>query len=175
MGQRLTDYALVGLVILVIFGLFRLSRIVMGRVMKRLEKRYGSPGPDRTLFTAFLFLLGGLLFLPSVTYFLAFLNNEYLAGGMFLHLVLVAISIILFSIAEDMFRDFPSMEAGGDSWSVGEHFRRLAVPFALFWALGVVFLSPLFYSGLTVILAIFYIYSLSCRKSSETARSDKSS
>lgn len=175
MGQRLTDYALVGLVILVIFGLFRLSRIVLGRVLKELEKKYGSLGPDRTLYTAFLFLLAGLLFLPSVTYLLALVNNEYLTGGMPLHLVLVALSIILFSIAEDMFRDFPSMEADGGSWSAGEHFRRLAVPFALFWALGVVFLSPLFYSGLTVILALFYMYSLSCRKSPKKARSDKSS
>lgn len=175
MGQRLTDYALVGLVILVIFGLFRLSRIVLGRVLKRLEDRHGSLGPDRTLYTAFLFLLAGLLFLPAVTWCLALLNNEYLAGGMVLHLVLVALSIILFSIAEDMFRDFPSIEADERRWSAGEHFRRLAVPFALFWALGIVFLSPLFYSGLTVILALFYIYSLSCRKSSETARSDKPS
>lgn len=175
MGQRLTDYALVGLVILLIFGLFRLSRIVLERVLNNLEKRYGSLGPDRTLFTAFIFLLAGLLFLPAVTYFLALVNNEYLPGGMVLHLALVALSIILFSIAEDMFRDFPSMEAVGRQWSKGEHFRRLAVPFVSFWALGVVFLSPLFYSGLTVILALFYMYSLSCRKSSTTVRSDKSS
>ncbi len=174
MGQRLTDYALVALVVLFIFGLFRFSRIVLGRVLKRLEMKFGPLGPDRTLYTAFLFLLAGLLFLPSVTYFLALLNNEYLPGGMPLHLVLVALSIILFSIAEDMFRDFPSMEVDGGQWSTGEHFRRLAVPFVLFWVLGVVFLSPLFYSGLTVILALFYMYALSCRKSPQKARSDKS-
>lgn len=175
MVQRLTDYALVGLVVLVIFGLFRLSRIILGRVLKSLENRYGPLGPDRTLFAAFLFLLTGLLFLPAITCLLALLNSEYLPGGMVLHLVLVALSIILFSISEDMFRDFPSMEADGRSWSAGEHFRRLAFPFALFWALGVVFLSPLFYSGLTVILALFYMYALSCRKTSGTAKPDKSS
>jgi hypothetical protein len=58
-------------------------------------------------------------------------------------------------------------------WTVSAHFRRLSVPFALFWAVGVIFLSPLFYSGLTVILALFYLYALSCRKAEEAATSGK--
>ncbi|MBN2586539.1 MAG: hypothetical protein JXA64_10690 [Candidatus Fermentibacteraceae bacterium] len=173
MGQRLTDYALVAFVILVVFGLFRLSRLVMNSMLKHIQVRYGTLSPDMALYTAFLFLLAGLMFLPAFTSLLAVINNQYLFGGMVLHLVLVAVSIILFSIAEDMFREFPSMPGTKDLWTISSHFRRMSVPFAVFWALGVVFISPLFYSGLTVILALFYLFALSCRKVAETAPSGK--
>ncbi len=173
MGQRLTDYAMVALVILVIFGLFRLSRLIMNRMLKHIQARYGTLSPDLALYIAFLFLLTGLMFLPAFTSLLAVINNQYLFGGMFLHLVLVAVSIILFSIAEDMFREFPSMPGTKEMWTISGHFRRMSIPFAVFWALGVVFISPLFYSGLTVILALFYLFALSCRKAVEVTPSGK--
>lgn len=173
MGQRLTDYALVALVVLAVFGLFRLSRIVMNLVLKRVRSKHGELGPDLTIFVAFMFLLLGLLFLPTFTAVLAVINNRHLFGGLILHLVMVAISIVLFSIAEDMFREFPSIPGGKGMWTVSEHFRRMALPLTVFWAVGVIFLSPLFYSGLTLILALFYLYALSCRKAEEAATTGK--
>jgi hypothetical protein len=173
LGQRLTDYALVALVILAVFGLFRLSRIVMNLVLRRIRSKHGELGPDLTLFVAFMFLLIGLLFLPSLTAVLAVINNHHLFGGLILHLVMVAISIVLFSIAEDMFREFPSIPGGREMWTVSEHFRRMAFPLTAFWAVGVIFLSPIFYSGLTLVLAIFYLYALSCRKAEEAATTGK--
>ena len=173
MGQRLTDYALVALVILIVFGLFRLSRIVMNLVLRRIRSKHGVLGPDLTIYVAFLFLLAGLLFLPAFTSVLAVINNHHLFGGLFLHLAMVAISIVLFSIAEDMFREFPSIPGGRDLWKVSDHFRRIALPLGVFWAVGVIFLSPLFYSGLTIVLALFYLYALSCRKAEEAATSGK--
>jgi hypothetical protein len=163
------------MVVLAVFGLFRLSRIVLKFVMSRLQKKYGVLGQDRTLYVSFLFLLAGLLFLPSFTSLLAVFDRDHLVGGMPLHLSLVALSIILFSISEDMLREFPSIDPGSGAWSVSQHFRRLAIPFILFWAMGVVLLSPIFYSGLTVILALFYLYALSCRKKSKTGEADESS
>jgi len=163
-SQRLVDYALVALVVLAIFGLFRLSRLIMKSIISGLERRKGPLGPDRMLLLAFLFLLAGLLFLPSVTALLAVIDSHSLSGGMVLHLVLVALSIILFSIAEDLFRDFPALRGDGELWPAADHFRRMLVPFAVFWAAGVIFLSPVFYSGLTLLLAVFYLYALTCRK-----------
>ncbi len=174
MGQRLIDYAIVAGVVLAVFGLFRLSRIIMKYILKRLQSRYGEMGPDRTLFLSFNFLLAGLLFLPAFTSVLAILDNRYLVGGMPLHLVLVAISVILFSIAEDMLREYPLMELSGNKWSKSDHFKRLIIPFLVFWLVGVIFLSPIFYSGLTVILALFYLYALSCRKTAKAGKSGKS-
>lgn len=175
MGQRLIDYALVAMVVLAVFGLFRLSRLVLKIIMKQLKKKFGVLGQDRTLFISFLFLLTGLLFLPAFTSLLAVVDQTHLVGGMPLHLTLVALSIVLFSISEDMLREFPSIEPGSSRWSITKHFRRLALPFLLFWTVGAVFLSPIFYSGLTVILALFYLYALSCRKDRETGEADESS
>ncbi|OPL19672.1 MAG: hypothetical protein AVO35_01490 [Candidatus Aegiribacteria sp. MLS_C] len=163
---------MVAFVVLIVFGLFRLSRIIMRSVVRRLEARHGSFGSDRMLITGFLFLLCGLLFLPAFTAVLALVDQHHLSGGMVLHLVLVALSIILFSIAEDMFRDFPAIHGGKDLWSVSAHFRRIAMPLMVFWLIGVLFLSPIFYSGLSLILAIFYLFALSCRKTREVERSD---
>lgn len=157
--------------VLVVFGLFRLSRIIMRSVVRWLEDRHGKFGPDRMLFTGFLFLLCGLLFLPAFTAVLSLLDDYRLVGGMVLHLALVALSIILFSIAEDMFRDFPAVPVEGDPWTVSAHFRRIVLPLLAFWLIGVLFLSPIFYSALSLILAVFYLYALSCRKISVGERS----
>lgn len=162
MGQRLIDYALVAMVILSIFGLFRLSRILMQRILKRLRSRYSVFGADRMLITALYFLLAGLLFLPAFTSLLAVVNSRYLTGGIAIHLVLVAISIVLFSISEDLFRDFSACSPG-KNWPVGTHFRYVSIPLISFWALGCVFISPLFYSGLSLILVFFYLFAISCR------------
>ena len=174
MGQRLLDYAIVAAVVLAVFGLFRLSRVLLKQFLFRLESKIGKLGPDRTLFVSFIFLLSGLLFLPSATALLALMDSRHLVGGMPLHLSLVALSIILFSMSEDMLREFPSMKGDSNLWSVSEHFKRLSIPLLLFWALGILFLSPIFYSALTIILSLFYLYALSCRHAYETDGSGKS-
>lgn len=173
MGQRLIDYALVAIVILAIFGLFRISRILMRSVLTKLKKRYGVLDADRILVTGFFFLLAGLMFLPAFTTLLAVINNRALAGGMVLHLVLVAISVIIFSIAEDLFRDFSNCPVR-KNWSVNRHFRYISLPLIVFWATGCIFLSPIFYSGLTVIISIFYLFALSCRPSGNSDNTVKS-
>lgn len=173
MSQRLIDYALVALVILGVFGLFRVSRILMRSVLTKLKKRYGVLNADRMLVTGFFFLLAGLMFLPAFTSLLAGINSRMLTGGMVLHLVLVAVSVILFSIAEDLFRDFSSCPPR-ENWTVSRHFKCISIPFITFWATGCVFLSPIFYSGLTVILAIFYLFALSCRPCTNADDADMS-
>lgn len=162
LGQRLIDYAMVAIVILAVFGLFRLSRVLMQRLLVNLRNRYPLFGADRMLVTGLIFLLTGLLFLPLFTSLLALINNARLCGGIALHLVLVAISIVLFSIAEDLFRDFSACRSE-KYWTIGKHFKCVSLPFILFWMAGSVFISPLFYSGLTLVLAIFYLSALSCR------------
>jgi len=174
LGQRLVDYALVALVILAVFGLFRLSRFLLKRILIKLKMKYSVLTADRILVTGFFFLLAGLLFLPVFTSLLALINNRYLTGGMILHLVLVAFSVILFSIAEDLFRDFTSCESS-ENWSVARHFRYISIPFLGFWLAGCLFLSPIFYSGLTVILSLFYLFALSCRPGKPADDADKSS
>ncbi len=174
LGQRLIDYAMVAIVILTVFGLFRLSRILMQRLLKTLRSRYTVFGADQMLVTGLLFLLSGLLFLPAFTSLLAVLNSRHLTGGIVVHLLLVAISIVLFSISEDLFRDFSTCNSD-KHWSIGRHFKYVSVPFLAFWALGCTFLSPLFYSGLTLILVLFYLYALSCRSGTVNGARDKSS
>ena len=126
------------------------------------------------LVTALYFLLAGLLFLPTFTSLLAVINSRYLTGGMVIHLVLVAFSIVLFSISEDLFRDFSTCSSE-KNWSIGRHFRYVSISFITFWALGCIFISPLFYSGLTLILVLFYIFALSCRPGTDNGDTKKSS
>lgn len=164
MTERLLDYGLVALVILAVVVLFRVSRILMNRVMKILERDGVVPGADRVLFTGFMFLLTGLLFLPFFTSVLAFFSSERLPGGMIFHLFMVALSVILFSVAEDLFRVFSSRPSGSP-WSKTRHMKAITIPLLVFWGIGCLFLSPLFYSGLTIILAVFYLYALLCRPS----------
>jgi uncharacterized membrane protein len=171
LGQRLLDYLLVAIVILCVFGLFRISRIFMRSVLAKLKKRYGVLDADRILLTGFFFLLSGLMFLPAFTSLLAVINNRIFTGGMVLHLVLVAISVILFSIAEDLFRDFSNCPLR-ENWSVNRHFKYISIPLISFWAIGCILLSPVFYSGLTLIVAIFYLFALSCRSSKKTGNTD---
>ena len=164
--DRLIDYGLVLLVILVIMGLFRVSRMLLERFLRRSREAGRQITRDGALLGGMLFLLSGLLFLPFVTALISFVKNDFLPGGMILHLVLVALSVIVFSIAEDLFRifrEFPVDPERGP-WSVSDHMKRLVIPLMAFWAVGCVFLSPLFYSGLTVLLAVFYLYAVAlCR------------
>jgi len=172
LGQRLIDYAMVAIVILAVFGLFRLSRILMQRLLRNLTGRFGVFGADRMLITGLIFLLSGLLFLPAFTSVLSVINNRHLTGGIAVHLVLVAISIVLFSISEDLFRDFSTCSSN-ENWSISKHFKCILIPFIVFWALGCIFISPLFYSGLSIILVIFYLFALSCRSGTSNGARDK--
>ncbi len=165
MTERLIDYGMVALVILVIVGLFRLSRVLMNRMLSRLKKKYPVLTADRLLVIGFITLLAGMIFLPFITSVFSFIDNRHLTGGMVFHLLLVALSVILFSVAEDLFRLFSSYPPDRN-WSRKKHFRIISVPLLVFWAIGCLFISPLFYSGLTVILALFYLCALACRPSS---------
>jgi hypothetical protein len=159
--DRLLDYGLVALVVVIVAGLFRCSRIILKLFLTRLEAS-GPLSADRVLRAGFLILLAGLLMLPFLTSLLAFANSTALPGGMPLHLAVVALSIILFSIAEDLFRSFRAYPRDA-TWSTGRHIASMSVPLVVFWAIGCLLLSPIFYSGLSIILALFYLYSVSCR------------
>ncbi len=167
------DYLQIAIVILAVIGLFRLSRILMQRILKKLRSKYAVFGADQMLVTGLYFLLAGLLFLPAFTSLLAVINCRYLTGGIVVHLVMVAISIVLFSISEDLFRDFSTCSSD-ENWSVGRHFRYVSLPFITFWTISCVFISPLFYSGLTLVLVLFYLYALSCRPGANNGDAKKS-
>ena len=167
MTERLIDYGMVALVILVIVGLFRLSRMLMNRMLSRLRIKYPVLTADRLMVTGFITLLTGMIFLPFITSVFSLIDNQHLTGGMLFHLLLVALSVILFSIAEDLFRLF-STYPPDRNWSRKKHFRVISAPLIVFWAIGCLFISPLFYSGLTVILALFYLYALGCRPSTDS-------
>jgi hypothetical protein len=161
MSQRLLDYGTVLLVVAVLYGLFRLARYLLERLLAGIELKHGPLTSDSVLLLGFFVLLTGLLLLPVATWGLAFVDSSRLAGGLPLHLLMVIVSIILFSFAEDLFGSFRKYPAGG--WRAGRHYRLVALPLLGFWALGSLLLSPIFYSGLTVILAVFYSYALRCR------------
>jgi len=166
LSQRLTDYGIVLAVVLLLSGLFRLSRYLLGIFIKHREKAGVEFSSDQALVWGMRFLLGGMLLLPFVTSILAFLQNRHLIGGMPLHLGLTAVSVVLFSFAEDLFRDYNSYRTEflkPVSW----HTRTLVLPVLVFWAVGCVFLSPLFYSALTILLVTFYRLCLYFRKTSE--------
>lgn len=170
MTERLFDYGLVALVILVIIGLFRLSRILMHIMLRHLKEKYPVLTADRLMVAGFITLLTGMILLPSITSAFSLIDNKHLAGGMVFHLLLVALSVILFSIAEDLFRLFSSYPTDR-TWTRKKHFRIILTPLLVFWAIGCLFISPLFYSGLTVILALFYLYALFCRPSTNSGDS----
>lgn len=163
--DRLSDYGLVLIVVLAVMGLFRLSRFILNRLMDRMAAANRQISRDEAIFAGMIFLLSGLLFLPFITALISFVRNDFLPGGIVLHLIMVAISVIVFSISEDLFRvyrNFSDDPKGG--WSFGRHMKRLSLPLLVFWAIGCIFLSPLFYSGLTIILALFYAYAVGfCR------------
>lgn len=162
MSERLTDYLFVAIVIFIIWILFRLSGFMASLVLKHMKQKTGELSSDLIISTGFFFLLAGLLFLPFITALFAFANNFSLVGKMPMHLILVALSIILFSIAEDLFRVFKNYPRHPD-WTVSKHFLILIIPTLVFWLIGILFISPLFYSGLTVILLLFYLFALKCR------------
>lgn len=169
--ERLLDYAHVAFVIAVLWGLFRAARWITSRYLARLEARMDSRGRrltrDEVLSRGFLVLLAGLMAMPAATVGLALAGNRHLVGGIYLHLAMVAVSVVVFSVVEDLFRlyrSYPSNEA----WSVSTHLSRVGPAIIAFWAIGCLLLSPLFYSGLSLILLVFYLYALWCRRDSET-------
>lgn len=161
MLQRLLDYGVVLFVVLILYGLFRLARHLLERLLVGVARKHGPLTSDSVLILGFLTLLIGLILLPVATWGLAFVDGDRLAGGLPLHLFMVTISIVLFSFSEDLFGSFRKYPPGG--WRAGRHYRLVALPLIGFWAVGSTLLSPLFYSGLTVTLAAFYTYALSCR------------
>jgi len=161
MISRLLDYALVALVLLALYGLFRLSRLLLARFLEAFSKRRGPLSDDSVLLLGFYSLLAGLSLLPIITWGLAFVDSDMLLGGMPLHLVLVAVSVVLFSFSEDLYGSHRKYAPG--RWSLARHARLASPPLMAFWVLGSLLLSPIFYSGLTIILAVFYAYALRCR------------
>lgn len=162
------DYGIVFGVVLVLMSLFKLSRYLLHRFIKTITKNSGSFSSDSALLWGMRFLLLGLLMLPFITSVLAFFNNVHLIGGMPLHLMLTALSVVLFSFAEDLFRDYNGY-GGNHLQSVSWHFKKLLLPLLAFWIVGCVFISPLFYSGLTVLAVVFYRICLYFRKPSAAA------
>lgn len=161
--QRLADYGIVLGVVLVLMLLFRLSRYMLHKFTKSAQESSAGFNSDQALVWGAYFLLTGLLLLPFITSLLAFFDNSVLIGGMVFHLILTGISVILFSFAEDLFRDY-NIYAGKHLKPVAWHLKRVLTPLLVFWAVGCLFLSPLFYSGLTLLLAIFYRLCLHFRK-----------
>jgi hypothetical protein len=166
MSQRFIDYGIVLAVVLVLSGLFRFSRFLLGGFIKAQENKGRVFSSDLALVWGMRFLLGGMLLLPFVTSILAFFQNRILLGGMPLHLGLTAVSVVLFSFAEDLFRDYNKYPVGKLK-SVAWHTKTLALPVLVFWIAGCVFLSPLFYSALTVLFIVFYRLCLYFRKTAE--------
>lgn len=160
------DYGVVLAVVLILSGLFRLSRFLLGMFVKKQEIKGNKFTSDQALVWGMRFLLGGMILLPFVTSMLAFIQNRQLIGGMPLHLGLTALSVVFFSFAEDLFRDYNSYQHT-DLKIIAWHLKKLLLPLLLFWAVGCIFLSPLFYSGLTILLAVFYRLCLYFRKTSE--------
>jgi hypothetical protein len=165
LSQRLIDYGIVLAIVLILSGLFRLSRYLLVVFIKRREVKGIPFTSDQALLWGMRYLLCGLLLLPFVTSLLAFIQNQKLIGGMPLHLILTALSVVLFSFAEDLFRDYNSY-SHSCLLPVSWHLKKLLVPFILFWVTGSIFLSPLFYSGLLILLFVFYRLCLFFRKTS---------
>lgn len=166
MSQRLIDYGIVLAVVLVLSGLFRLSRQLLTLFIKKQESKGNEFTSDQALLWGMRFLLCGMMLLPFLTSLLAFVQNGQLVGGMTLHLGLTAISVVLFSFAEDLFRDY-NRYSRKNIMPVAWHTKKLLVPVIVFWAAGCVFISPLFYSGLTILLVFFYRLCLYFRKALE--------
>lgn len=161
--SRAGEYGLVALVVLVIIVLFRVSRLLLHKILHLLERKYGVYTVDHVIVTGFLFLLIGLLFLPFISSVLGFANRDYLPGGMIFHLVLVAVSVVLFSFAEDLFGSIKKYHSNREIWKIGKHMKIIFLPVLAFLATGILFLSPVFYTGLTIILLVFYFFALWCR------------
>ena len=166
MSERLMDYGIVLVVVLLLSGLFRLSRSLLGFFIKKHEREGKAFSSDQALLWGMIFLLGGMILLPFVTAILAFIQNRQLVGGMSLHLGLTAVSVVFFSFAEDLFRDYNKYR-NDHKKPVSWHTKKLLLPVLVFWAIGSIFLSPLFYSGLTLLIVVFYGLCLYFRKTPE--------
>ena len=166
MSQRLIDYGIVLAVVLVLSGLFRLSRQLLALFIKKQESKGIEFTSDQALLWGMRFLLCGMMLLPFLTSLLAFVQSGQLVGGMTLHLGLTAFSVVLFSFAEDLFRDYNRYNRKKIQ-PVAWHTKKLLVSVIVFWAVGCIFISPLFYSGLTILLVIFYRLCLHFRKELE--------
>jgi len=160
--QRILDYVTVAAVIAVMMLLFRLSRFLLSRILRLRERRGGPVDCNDAIRLGFRFLLAGMLFLPLATALAARADNRFLIGGTVLHLSLVAVSIVLFSFAEDLFAGMKKMPPTR-AVSTGEHFRSAGPLLIIFWLLGSLFLSPIFYSALTLVLGVFYLFALAAR------------
>jgi len=165
MSQRIIDILLVALVLASLKGLFELTRVLLRRFISLLEKRGRPLNRDSAIQWGMGSLLAGLLLLPFFTSILAIFDNRRLAGGIVLHLILVAVSIVLFSFAEDLIRIFNSCPIRkGGMLSVSAHLKRMAPVIMVFWATGFLLLSPIFYSALSVLVVVFYIAVLHGRR-----------
>jgi hypothetical protein len=158
MNQRIHDALLVALVLAALKGLFELTRLLMRRFTTLLDSRGRPLNRDTAIQWGVGFLLAGLLLLPSLTAVLALFDNRRLPGGIVLHLFLVAVSIILFSLAEDLIRMFNSLPKGRDGLlPVKRHASRMLPFIAGFWLAGALFLSPIFYTALAILICVFYL------------------
>lgn len=166
--QRLTDYGIVLLVVAAMMALFRLSRLLLARMLAARENRGIVCDCDDHIRLGFLFLVAGMLLLPLATACAACLDASKLAGGVYLHLFLVALSIILFSFAEDLFAGMKRHPAAR-RLTAGAHFRTAGPLLLCFWILGSAFLSPIFYTALTLILGLFYLFALAARPDGPSA------
>ncbi len=165
MNQRIHDILLVVLVLAVLKGLFELTRLLLKRFVALMAAKGHALTRDTAIQWGMGFLLCGLLMLPFFTSILALFDNRALVGGIVLHLTLVAVSIVLFSFAEDLIRLYNTFPAGrAGLLPVGSHVRRMLPFLTTFWAVGFLFLSPIFYSALTLLLFIFFIAVLHGRK-----------
>lgn len=165
MNQRVHDILLVVLVLAVLKGLFELTRFLLKQFISLLAAKGHALTRDTAIQWGLGFLLSGLLMLPFFTSVLALFDNRALVGGIVLHLVLVAVSIVLFSFAEDLIRLYNTFPAGRTGLlPVGRHIRKMLPFLTAFWAVGFLFLSPIFYSALTLLIFIFFIAVLHGRK-----------
>lgn len=165
MNQRVHDIILVVLVLAVLKGLFELTRLLLRRFIALLAARGHALTRDTAIQWGLGFLLCGLLLLPFFTSILAVFDNRTLVGGIVLHLALVAVSVVLFSFAEDLIRLYNTFPTGRTGLlSVGAHVRRMLPFLGAFWAVGILFLSPIFYSALTLLVFMFFLAVLHGRK-----------
>lgn len=163
--QRLADYGTILVVIAALMVLFRVSRFLLGRLLPRLG-RGGEPSADRVIQAGMHSLLSGMILLPLSTAALAAADPLRLTGGVWLHLALVAVSVVLFSFAEDLFGSIRRRRRE-PGWTTARHFRAAAPALLGFWAAGTAFLSPIFYSALTLVLAGFLLFAVSTRPAPE--------
>jgi hypothetical protein len=68
MLQRLLDYGVVFFVVVAMYGLFRLARHLLEKLLSSIARRHGALSSDSVLLLGFFTLLTGLLLLPVVTW-----------------------------------------------------------------------------------------------------------